>query len=70
MALDTNLLAYYKMSNGAYTNDSVASYTLTSSTSTQQSGGFFDYCGSGDNIYYAGNYGLTGTSDFSISWWV
>ena len=70
MALDTNLLAYYKMSNGAYTNDSVASYTLTSSTSTQQSGGFFDYCGSGDNIYYAGNYGLTGTSDVSISWWV
>lgn len=70
MALDTNLLAYYKMSNGAYTTDSVASYTLTSSTSTQQSGGFSGYCGSGDNIYYAGNYGLTGTSDVSISWWV
>lgn len=70
MALDTNLISYYKLSNGAYSTDSVGANTLTTTGSTQQSGGFIGYGGSGDNIKATTNFGLTGTADLSISWWV
>ena len=70
MALVDNILAQYKFDNGSYTTDSVNSYTLNAKTSTQQSSGFIGYCGSGQALSYSGNYGLTGTSDFSISMWI
>lgn len=67
--LQTSINSYYKLSNGAYTTDSVSSNTLTAGTSTQQSGGFIEYGGSGDNLSYAGNYGISGTGDLTISYW-
>lgn len=70
MALLDGLLSVYKMSNGAYTTDSFASYTLTAGSSTQQIGGISGYCGSGETLFYNGNYGLTGTNDVTIARWV